>query len=251
MEKSDSRLSGRTALVTGGARRIGRALSLALARAGANVVVHYCHSGDEAHATAAEIRAQGVDAWVVAGDLLAAGGATALMDGALALTGGKLDILINNASLYPESRLLTMTAEELEECVRLHVAAPLALAQRLAALSSECDIVNMLDARITAYDAAHAAYHLSKRMLFSLTRMLALELAPRIRVNALAPGAVLPPAGEDEDFLERMTRHNPLRRHGTPEELAQCLLMLLTNRFITGQVIYYDGGYHMKAATYG
>jgi NAD(P)-dependent dehydrogenase (short-subunit alcohol dehydrogenase family) len=251
MEKSDSRLAGRTALVTGGGRRIGRAISLALARAGSNVAIHYCQAQAEALGTAAEARALGVESWTVAGDLLAAEGAQALMDGTLALTGGRLDILVNNASRYPASRLLTMTAGELEECVRLHVAAPLTLAQRFAALARGGDIVNVLDARITAYDAAHAAYHLSKRMLFSLTRMLALELAPRIRVNAVAPGAVLPPQGEGDDFLARVARCNPLQRHGTPEELAECVCMLLAGSFITGQVIYYDGGYHMKAATYG
>lgn len=251
MANSDNGLAGRTALVTGGARRIGSAIALALARAGSNVVIHYCQSRDEAEATAAAARSQGVASWTVAGDLAAAGGAQAVMDEALALTGGRLDILVNNASRYPESRLLTLTAGELEECVRLHVAAPLALAQRFAALAGGGDIVNVLDARITAYDAAHAAYHLSKRMLFSLTRMLALELAPRIRVNAVAPGAVLPPPGEGDDFLARVACCNPLRRHGTPEELAQCVCMLMANSFITGQVIYYDGGYHMKAATYG
>ncbi|MDD5708219.1 MAG: SDR family oxidoreductase [Kiritimatiellae bacterium] len=251
MGATDRPLAGRTALVTGGARRIGRAITLALARAGANVVVHYRHSRDEAGEVAALARDAKVDAWEASCDLSDTAQVAPFMDRVLALTGGRLDLLVNNASIYPETRLATMTPDELEACVRLHVTAPLLLAQRFAALGRAGDIVNLLDARITAYDAEHAAYHLSKRMLFSLTRMLALDLAPRIRVNAVAPGAVLPPEGADDVFLERVSKCNPLQSHGTPAGVAECVLMLVRNGFITGQVIYYDGGYHMKAATYG
>jgi pteridine reductase len=251
MSGKTERLAGRTALVTGGARRIGRALTLALARAGANVVVHCRSSTDEARETVAEARAAGVEAWTAEADLARAGTLDAFMDSVLERTGGRLDLLVNNASAYGESRLATLSARELEESVRLHVFAPLALARRFAALDRSGDIVNILDARITACDARHAAYHLGKRMLFTLTRMLALELAPRIRVNALAPGAVLPPDGLGAGELERLAAFNPLRAHGTPEGLAECLLFLLRADFVTGQVIFYDGGYHLKAATYG
>ena len=101
------------------------------------------------------------------------------------------------------------------------------------------------------YDRAHAAYHLSKRMLFTLTRMMALEFAPQIRVNAVAPGLILPPPGQDASFLERMASTNPLGRHGDASDVADAVLFLTGAGFVTGQVIYVDGGRHMKGAVYG
>ena len=100
-------------------------------------------------------------------------------------------------------------------------------------------------------DSGHAAYHLSKRMLLTLTRMLAVELAPAVRVTAVAPGAVLQPDGAPASELERLAQFNPLRAHGSPEGVAECVRFLLASDFVTGQVLFYDGGYHLKAATYG
>jgi len=95
------------------------------------------------------------------------------------------------------------------------------------------------------------AYHLSKRMLFALTRMMALEFAPRIRVNAVAPGLIIPPPGQDESFLQRLASTNPLGRHGDPADVADAVLYLVGAGFVTGQVIYVDGGRHMRGAVYG
>ena len=251
MGNGNQSLAGRHILVTGGARRISGAMVRELARAGAHVVIHCRQSAEAAQATAREARACGVQAWVVTADLADPAGADRCMDAALAATGGRLDGLVNNASHYPASRLLTVPPDELEASLRLHAAAPLLLARRLAALGGEGDIVNVLDARMTMYDADHAAYHLGKRMLLSLTSMLALELAPRIRVNAVAPGAVLQPDGEPAAALERLAAFNPLRRHGSPAGVAVCVRFLMTCDFMTGQTLFYDGGYHLKAATYG
>ena len=251
MGNGNQSLAGRHILVTGGARRIGGAMVRELARAGAHVVIHCRQSAAAAQATAREARACGVQAWVVTADLADPAGADRCMDAALAATGGHLDGLVNNASHYPASRLLTVPPADLEASLRLHAAAPLLLARRLAALGGEGDIVNVLDARMTMYDADHAAYHLGKRMLLSLTSMLALELAPRIRVNAVAPGAVLQPDGEPAAALERLAAFNPLRRHGSPAGVAACVRFLMTCDFMTGQTLFYDGGYHLKAATYG
>lgn len=251
MDNGRQSLAGRHVLITGGARRIGGVITLELARAGAHVVIHCHKSGEAAQATAAAARACGVHAWAVTADLSEPGGAERCMDAALAATGGRLDGLVNNASHYPESRLLSVPPGELEASLRLHATAPLLLARRMAALGGTGDIVNVLDARMTMYDAEHAAYHLGKRMLLNLTRMLALELAPRIRVNAVAPGAVLQPDGEPEAALERLAAFNPLQRHGSPAGVAACVRFLMTCDFMTGQTLFYDGGYHLKAATYG
>ena len=110
--------------------------------------------------------------------------------------------------------------------------------------------MNLLDARVTAYDRQHASYHVSKRVLLTLTRMLAMELAPRIAVNAVAPGLILPPKGQDESYLQKLLDSNPLHRHGDPSDVTDAILFLVTSRFITGQILYVDGGYHMKGHLY-
>ena len=251
MSNVNQTLAGRHILVTGGARRIGAAIVRELARAGAHVVIHCRESAEAAQATAREARACGVQAWVVTADLADPADVERCMDAVLVATGGKLDGLVNNASHYPPSHLLSVPPYEIEDSLRLHAVAPLLLARRMAALGGTGDIVNVLDARMTMYDADHAAYHLGKRMLLSLTSMLALELAPRFRVNAVAPGAVLQPDGEPVAELERLAAFNPLQRHGSPQGVADCVWFLMTCDFMTGQTLYYDGGYHMKAATYG
>ena len=243
-------LTGKTALVTGGARRLGRATALALAGCGADVVVHYCTSADEAGETAEAIRAAGRRAWVVQADLSDTNAADALGARAVEAAGG-IDILVNNASPFPASRVLGFTAADLAESVQVGAMAPLQLARALAVGGRASDIVNFLDCRIVDYDRAHAAYHLAKRMLFSITRMLALELAPRVRVNAVAPGLILPPPGADESYLAAHAHTNPLERHGEARDVTGAVLFLLRSGFITGQVIYVDGGRHMKGCVYG
>jgi hypothetical protein len=250
MTAPEKPLSGRTALVTGGAKRLGRAVALALADAGADVIVHHRASVDEARSAAAAIEAAGRRAWCLQADLARPGEVESLMAGAIEAAGG-VDILVNNASVFPHSTVLDFTAEALQENVQVNAFAPLQLSRALAAQGRGGDIINFLDCRIVDYDRQHAAYHLSKRMLFALTRMLALELAPGIKVNAVAPGLVLPPPGEDEGFLRREAHTNPLNRHGTVADVAAAVLFLLANSFVTGQVIYVDGGRHMKGRVYG
>jgi pteridine reductase len=242
-------LKGRTALVTGAAKRLGRAIAMALAEHGANVVVHTHRPDDATSALRKDIEAAGGSVWLVHGDLLGEDGARAIFDAALAKA-HRIDILINNASIWDGETLWETTEESLWRNVRIHNVAPLVLARELARQKTPGHIVNMLDTRVTTYDREHAAYHISKRMLLTLTRMLALELAPDIAVNALAPGLILPPAGKDDSYLEKLAHTNPLARHGDPSDVTAAILFLLSSRFITGQVIYVDGGYHMKGHTY-
>jgi len=243
-------LAGRTALVTGAAKRLGRATALALAREGADVVVHYGRSGAEAEAAAEEIRRLGRRAWTVRADLSDPAQAAGLVAGACEQA-GPLDILVNSASIFPDGRLTDVSAEELALNVQVNAMAPLALGRAFAAQGRRGDIVNFLDARITDYDRDHAAYHLSKRMLADLTRMMALEFAPAVTVNAVAPGLILPPAGEDESYLDRLASTNPLGRHGDAEDVTRAVLFLLASDFVTGQVIFVDGGRHMRGRMYG
>lgn len=241
-------LKGRTILVTGGARRIGAAIVRAVASAGANVVIHCNKSRTEAEALAEVIRAAGVGAWVVEADLAGPGAGDRLFKAALAAAGGRLDGVVNSASEYLESTVDTMTVADIERECRIHVAAPLELVRRLASMpgGDAKTAVNILDARLGAGDPAHAAYMLAKQSLAALTKTLALEYAPRTRVNAVAPGAVLQAPGAPEAELKRLADFNPLKAVGNPAGLAECVLFLLRADFVTGQTLFYDGGYHLR-----
>lgn len=249
MNDSDKWLAGKAALITGGAKRIGRTLALALARQGVNVVVHYNTSEEEASAVCEEIRRLGVSAWSVAADLVDTDQTATLFERAVAQA-GPIDVLINNASTFDKETIWETTAQSLEVNLRLHATAPLILARDLARQNRRAAVVNLLDTRITTYDRVHASYHISKRTLLTLTRILALELAPMVAVNGVAPGLILPPEGEDEGYLQKLAHCNPMNRYGDPSQVADAVLFLLRSRFITGQVIYVDGGYHMKGHMY-
>lgn len=243
-------LTGRTALVTGAGRRIGRALVLALAREGVDVIVHSRAGGRDAEETAAAVCALGVKAWTLQGDLADTKRAELLFDEAVALA-GPIDYLVNNASSFLPDRLGDVTVESLHGAVDLNALTPFLLGRRMARQERPGCIVNLLDARVADYDREHVSYHLSKRMLLTLTRMMAVEFAPRIRVSAVAPGLILPPAGKDESYLAELASTNPLHRHGRPEDVAEAMVYLLRSDFITGQVLFVDGGRHMKGNMYG
>ncbi|MBI4558488.1 MAG: SDR family oxidoreductase [Candidatus Hydrogenedentes bacterium] len=243
-------LSGKTALITGAAKRLGRATALALATEGVNVVVHYHTALSDAESVAAEIRQAGVKAWTIAANLSRASDVESL-GARVNAAAGPVDFLINNAAVFPESQLAVFPTEELLEDIRVNAVAPLLLARWLTQQGREGAIINFLDARITDYDKDHASYHLSKRMLFSLTRMMALEFAPTIRVNAVAPGLILPPKGKDESYLAELASTNPLERHGSAQDITDTVLFLLRSEFVTGQVVFVDGGRHLRGSVYG
>lgn len=243
-------LSGKTALVTGGARRLGRATALALAAEGANVVVHYGSSVAEAESVAHEIIGLGVRAWTLQGGLSNPDAAASVMERAVAAA-GRCDILINNASNFPESTFDAFSPGEVHENINLHALSPALLARAMHATGQTGAVVNMLDCMIADYDRKHLAYHLSKRMLHTLTRIMAVELAPSIRVNGVAPGLVLPPAGKDESYLAGLASTNPLNRYGSTDDVTAAILYLLKSDFVTGQVIYVDGGRNLRGNMYG
>ncbi len=236
-------MAGLTALVTGAALRLGRATALALAGEGVDVIVHYRSSAEEAATLCDELRAIGVKAWAIEADFSRPGEAEELI-GRCVEEAGRVDILINNAAAFPEGSLPEMTLDELERNMTVNAWAPFVLSRSFASASSTGKIINMLDAR--GYDAAHAAYSISKHLFALLTRLAAVEFAPGVSVNGVAPGLVLAPSGSEEGYLEGLCGELPLKRAGSVSDVTAAILYLLKSTFVTGQVIYVDGGRHLR-----
>jgi len=246
-----TQLNHKTALVTGAAKRLGRAMAMALAQQGVQVVVHYHASQVQASEVKADIEKAGGQVLLCQADLSDADQSHALVGRAVELLGRPLDILINNASIFDDQKLLETTNEAMAKNMQVHTYAPLALSRALAAQGQFAHIINMLDSRVHDYDKLHVPYHLSKRTLLALTRMLAIELAPDVVVNAVAPGLILAPEGQGDEYLKDLSHTNPLNRHGDTQDICEAVLFLLQSKFITGQIIYVDGGRHMKGHMYG
>jgi NAD(P)-dependent dehydrogenase (short-subunit alcohol dehydrogenase family) len=245
MAGGERRLEGKNALVTGAAKRVGRAISLALAREGANVAVHYSSSEQDATGLMAEIEGLEVRAAAIRADLSDQGELESLVERARDAL-GKIEILVNNASIFPSDTLETIELASLQQNLEINAWAPLALTRAFAAQTERGHVVNLLDSRVSGFDRTHVAYILSKQMLAVLTRMSALELAPGIAVNGIAPGLILPPAGKGEDYVGRLALTLPLQRRGTPDDVAAAAVYLVTSEFVTGETIYVDGGRHLR-----
>lgn len=239
-------VQGKTVLVTGAARRIGRAIALALAEAGAAVIAHFNLSEQAAQDLRQTILARGGQCWLVRADLLRAREVEDLIARASAAAGCPIDALVNNAAIFPADNLASVTAESMSRCLAVNAWAPLALCRALARQTSHGCAVNLLDSKVDTYRFANVAYQTSKHALGLLTRMLAIELAPGIAVNAVAPGLILPPPGHDEDWLANRARTSvPLARPGKVEEIAEAALFLLGSEYLTGQTVFVDGGSHL------
>lgn len=237
-------IEGRTALVTGGARRVGRALSIGLARAGARVVVNYHTSAREAEDTVGEIAAAGGRAVAVGADVADAADRARLIEAAQDAFGG-LDILVNSASLFERSPFAAISEPDFDRVIGVNLKGPFFLSQAAAPLLAEGAggaIVNIVDLSAVQAWPSFSTHAISKAGLAHLTRVLARALGPRIRVNAIAPGNVLPPADyDDHDFAGGPDRRI-VGRAGRPGDVVDALLWLLGADFVTGQVVTVDGG---------
>ena len=239
-------LRGKTALVTGAARRIGAAIARRLHAAGASVVLHYRGAEAEAARLESELNAaRAGSALKVKADLLAPIAPKALVSAALQGF-GRLDVLVNNASTFYPTAVGAIEPAHWEELIGSNLRAPLFLAQEAAPElgKREGAIVNIADIHAERPLKGYLVYSVAKSGIAALTRALALELAPAVRVNAIAPGAIAWP--EDGQFepreRERIVASTPLARLGTPEEIARAVHFLATAPFVTGQVLAVDGG---------
>lgn len=230
------------ALITGAGRRLGRALALHLASQGYDVVIHCHHSRSEAEALLPTIESFARQGRVLQADLSDSRQAAPLLEAAHE-TFPHLNLLINSASVYYPLSLAETTPEQWEQFHQLHVHSPFFLTQAFARHCGQGLVVNLTDAQPPRPD--YFAYSLSKQSLTGLTLLAAQALGPEIRVNAIAPGYILPPvAGNPESSIPRREAI-PLQRNGRIEDITSALQVLIDNPYLTGQILYVDGGLHL------
>ena len=241
------------ALVTGGARRIGRAIVLALAGAGFDVAIH--HRGpddgqdDGAEATADEVRAMGRRAVTVAADLTDEAQVRELIPAAVAAL-GQLSALVNNASVFEDDRVGDLSRAGWDRHIETNLRAPIVLAEAFATQAPDGSaIINMLDQRVLKPDPRFFSYALSRNGLWWATRTLAQALAPRIRVNGVGPGPTLPSIHQTPADFEAEAAAVPLQRPASPGAVAAAVLWLVDAGLVTGQMIAVDGGQHLAWRT--
>jgi NAD(P)-dependent dehydrogenase (short-subunit alcohol dehydrogenase family) len=239
----------RAALVTGGARRIGRAIAMSLSRAGYAVVLHANRSRDEAEALAREIAQQGGRAAVVVADLADASAVRGVIKSAQ--TFGPLALLVNNASVFEEDAVGSLAVAGFERTMTVNLTAPVFLAQDFAAQAphgADASIVNIVDQRVFKPTPKFFSYTLSKSALHMATATLAQALAP-LRVNAVAPGPVLPSPRQNNEQFAAQAAAVPLGHGPSPDDIAAAVLYLAGARSVTGVTLAVDGGQHLAWRT--
>jgi pteridine reductase len=237
-------------LITGGAKRVGAATCRRLHAAGANLMLHYRESAGEARLLQAELNTARKDSVsLIQADLLDLGKLQSLVDQTLQ-SFGRLDALVNNASSFFQTPVGEITAAQWEDLIGTNLRAPMFLAQAAAPALKKAQgaIVNITDIHAERPLKNYVVYSVAKAGLVGLTRSLARELAPEVRVNAVAPGPILWPDDDafDELSRQRIISHTPLRREGTPEDIAKAVHFLLADAtYVTGDTINVDGGRHV------
>jgi len=237
------------ALVTGGSRRIGRAIVLALAGRGHDVAIHHRSSPEDAEAVAAEVRALGRRATVVSADLTDEAQVRTLTPAATAAL-GPLSILINNASVFEDDRVGSLERASWDRHMETNLRAPLVLIEAFAAQAPDGSaVVNLLDQRVLKPDPRFISYALSRNGLWWATRTMAQALAPRIRVNGVGPGPTLKSIHQTEADFAAEAAAVPLGQGAAPQDIAAAVLYLIDARSVTGQMIAVDGGQHLAWQT--
>jgi len=234
-------------LITGAAKRIGRAMALDLANRGWAIAVHYNKSEADAVAVCDEIVGNGGHAAPVRADLAREEEIGGLVDLA-AKTVGPLTCLVNNASIFEKDTPETATKESWDAHMQINLRAPFVLIQKFAGQVPEDakgDVINIIDQRVWNLTGSFTSYTVSKAALWTLTRTLALALAPRIRVNAVGPGPTLPSQRQTEDQFQRQWQAVPLARQVQPQEICDAIRFILDAPSMTGQMIALDGGQHL------
>jgi NAD(P)-dependent dehydrogenase (short-subunit alcohol dehydrogenase family) len=238
-------LAGKTVLITGAARRLGRAIALAAADAGAAVAITYLNSAEEARGVVKDIEHKGTKAFSVSCDVRRETSISKAVSAVLKKF-GKLDVLVNNAGTFSEARFDEITAEQWDDIFATNARGPFLMSRYcLPALrAARGRIINLGSLGGEKPWATHAHYCSSKAALHMLTRVMAKALAPEIAVNCVAPGTIAGgDSSEDPAFMQRVARRTPMRRNGTTQDLADAVMYFATgSHFITGQILFVDGG---------
>jgi len=240
---TDQSLSGKTVLITGAARRLGRMFALTCAKAGADIVIHHAHSDSAAESLFSKISGLGHRAWIYKADLSDSSQTQNLIP--LINRSTPIHFLINNAAIFESLTFDSTSLTDWNNHLALNLTAPFLLSQTFARQAEDgARIVNILDWRALRPGADHFPYTVSKSALAALTKSMAVALAPKITVNALALGAILPPANGDKN--PDIIKNIPLKRWANENEVEEALLFLLTcPTYITGEIIHVDGGRHL------
>lgn len=230
-----------TALITGGAVRLGKALTLQLASLGYNIALHYNSSKDEAQTLTEEIKKMGVTCKTFRCTFEDAQGLEDLIDNVF-FHFPDFNLLVNSASIYKQAPLLETDQDLFERQFNINFKAPYFLSKFFALNCKQGNIVNIVDSKISFNQYQYSAYLLSKKLLAEQTKLSAVELGPAIRVNGIAPGVILPPPTREKDYLDWRIEGIPLKQQGTLDNVTQALKFILENDFINGQIVAVDGG---------
>lgn len=233
-------------LITGAAKRIGRSIAKYLADLNYSIAIHYHHSYKEAQGLAQELRDNKGHCEIFCADLANTKSAQQLLP-KVTKKFPDLQFLINNASLFEPSDIKTGNFKDFDQHFAVNLRAPYILTSQFAKLCPKSgSIINIVDTNVNKTKTAHLSYLLTKKSLMDLTQLTAVELAPHIRVNAIAPGLILPPEHKKNDYLDRLAKTIPLQRRGEPADIAKTVHFLMENTYITGQTIFVDGGEHLR-----
>ncbi len=242
-KSNTAKLMGKTALITGASKRIGKFISEYLASEGWNLLIHYNTSAREAGTLVEKLSKHyptqkfiGVKA-----DLLTISSVEKMIP-EIVYTYGKFDLLINNASVFDRSYLKETTIDLFERQLNVNLKAPFFLIRDFANHCKEGNVINLVDTRITSNKSNFSAYSISKKALWELTKLAALELAPAIRVNAIAPGLTLPPNDEKDDYLQKLAENIPMKRPVGVDPILKSIDYIIENKVLTGQLLFADGG---------
>jgi len=232
-----------TALITGGSKRIGRSVAEHLAAKGWNVIIHYNRSAEDAISLVQQLSAEypkQLFSSVIA-NLADSHEVQQLIPGVVKQS-GPFELLVNNASVFEKSYLEETSEDLFDRQFNVNLKAPFFLIRDFMKHCKKGNIINFVDTRITGNTSNFAAYSLSKKALWELTKMAALESAPEIRVNAIAPGVTLAPAEEGEEYLQKLAKEIPMKRPGGVEPILKSIDYILENDHLTGQLLFADGG---------
>ena len=232
-----------TALITGASKRIGKAIAEHLASKGWSVFIHYNTSGKAAELLAAELSLEFPKQTFmpIQANLANRNEVLGLIPKVVS-ENGEFNLLVNNASVFDKSYLSETSAELFDSQMDVNLKAPFFLMRDFANYCKKGNIVNFVDTRVTSNKSNFAAYSLSKKGLWDLTQMAALEFAPEIRVNAIAPGVTLAPEDEDENYLQNLAKNIPMKRPGGLNPILKSIDYILENKYLTGQLLFADGG---------